>query len=646
MYKCFYGIAGISANLISKCSKQWEQNTIQELCEGSQSIDLFHHVIHRWPVYNEDGYNYKNIFCAICNFEKSTQISRWNRVSSAPLSKWPIISEELFYQFDVGKRLHLCETREPTDGDGHGREGGREGESSVSIIWNFDIFSRSSNDKRNCPDGMFFDPLLANCRDMKCPPGFHQLSESSECTKEVNGSILQDIQCTSLSSQLMFTFPSSSENLHEKVDCFLNLVDKYHQGEVFDRVHRNTKVSEYQLPTDFDLNLREWTVPFVALEFYDTDIYHMSRSLEAIPMNDRAECGVKSVQLMTYCDKTGVSSDACAGKWYETTPNDVISTEVTNLAEVYLVNDSFLVLPESMFYYLNFNDDKDDKVELLMICGTETSRLIPNCVHVTLNQSEYEGFLDDDNETMYILYGGKAFNRSEFILLPDGRVQLCLTNLRLAFFDYTGSLDIVNTISSCVSMTALSATFITYCKFQELRNIYGKSLMNLIVALFIAQLLPIVSKFPAGQNMCVYIAAASHYAWISSFTWMTVLSIDLADRFAFRPLQMRGRGSSKTYFIYLLSGWGIPFVVLLPCVVLHFCECTTFSYGGLGCWIADPLSNIVAFGVPVACSLLLNAVFFAITISAIILAQGKSLKLQNKKKETFTMADVLVTVKV
>ena len=145
----------------------------------------------------------------------------------------------------------------------------------------------------------------------------------------------------------------------------------------------------------------------------------------------------------------------------------------------------------------------------------------------------------------------------------------------------------------------------------------------------------------------MYIAAASHYVWISSFTWMTILAIDLADRFAFRPLMLHGRGSTKKYVIYLLSGWGIPCIVLLPCLVLHLCECTTFSYGGPGCWIADPLSNIIVFGVPVAISLLLNAILFAITISAIFQAMTKSLELQNKKKkDTFTMADVLIAVKV
>ena len=137
-------------------------------------------------------------------------------------------------------------------------------------------------------------------------------------------------------------------------------------------------------------------------------------------LHDRSpECGLKNVQLITACDKTESSSDTCSGDWYEAHSDDEISLEVTDLSEVYLINDSVNVQPEVILYYVTFNAETDEKVELLMVCDSETSRLVPNCVHITLNQSEYERILDADNATMYISYGGKAFNRSEFILLPD-----------------------------------------------------------------------------------------------------------------------------------------------------------------------------------------------------------------------------------
>ena len=360
-------------------------------------------------------------------------------------------------------------------------------------------------------------------------PGVSSSVGSTRCTKEVNGSILQDMQCTSYCSHIMFTFPFRTPNIRENVN----------------QVNRNTKLFEYQLPFDFYRDPRiEYSV-FITLEFHDSDIHLISQSLEAALLHDQSpDCGLNNAQLITACDKTGSSSDSCSGNWYEAHSDDVIPVEVTNLAEVYLINDSFHVLPEMILYYVTFDAETDEKVELLMICGSETSRLVPDCVHITLNQSHYERHLDADNETMYIVYGSKAFNRSEFILLPDGRVQLCITDAFSSFFHYTGYLDVVNTISSCISMTALSATFITYCKFKELRNIFGKSLMNLILALFIAQLMPILSKLQVGGgSICVYIAAASHYVWISSFTWMTILAIDLADRFAFRPLKLHGKGS-------------------------------------------------------------------------------------------------------
>ena len=81
------------------------------------------------------------------------------------------------------------------------------------------------------------------------------------------------------------------------------------------------------------------------------------------------------------------------------------------------ISDNCHILPEMILYLVNFNSGTDEKVELLMICGSETSRSTDSrlCA-LTLSQSKYERFLDADNTTMYISYGGKALQQERVYL--------------------------------------------------------------------------------------------------------------------------------------------------------------------------------------------------------------------------------------
>ena len=74
---------------------------------------------------------------------------------------------------------------------------------------------------------------------------------------------------------------------------------------------------------------------------------------------------------------------------------------------------------------------------------------------------------------------------------------------------------------------------------------------------------------------------------------------------------------------YMLYGWGSPLLIVTICVTIEFVsKSVSFGYRPqqddvTSCWISNPLSNLVAFGVPLFVILLLNSFFFVSSALAI-----------------------------
>ncbi|XP_035684189.1 adhesion G-protein coupled receptor G6-like [Branchiostoma floridae] len=121
---------------------------------------------------------------------------------------------------------------------------------------------------------------------------------------------------------------------------------------------------------------------------------------------------------------------------------------------------------------------------------------------------------------------------------------------------------------------------------------------------------------PLGQA-CVVFAIFLHYFMLTAFTSMNALAMDLC-------LTFRDDLERIELYKYVLYTWLMPVPVVVLTVILDFTNSVKVGYGE-NCWIGNPTSSLVSFGVPVICALLVNAVL----VTFVLLAIRRSFEIAN-----------------
>ena len=157
------------------------------------------------------------------------------------------------------------------------------------------------------------------------------------------------------------------------------------------------------------------------------------------------------------------------------------------------------------------------------------------------NQSNQERFSSTKSFLMVttnpISYDQNAIklhgNQSVYILCPENRYQ----NGKLVL--YRNSNESENPVLSHItftgmllSMVSLCFLLIVYLSFKELRNLPGKCVINLSVALLCYQAIFLSArKSTEVDALCKAVAIFLHLFILSTFTWMSVMAFDTANTF-------------------------------------------------------------------------------------------------------------------
>ncbi|ESP02203.1 hypothetical protein LOTGIDRAFT_75373, partial [Lottia gigantea] len=110
-------------------------------------------------------------------------------------------------------------------------------------------------------------------------------------------------------------------------------------------------------------------------------------------------------------------------------------------------------------------------------------------------------------------------------------------------------------------------------------------------------------------GICRYLAALTHFAWLSVFTWMTALAVNIYFTFGKFSLAVKFSSSSSSFVQYLSVCTLFPFLVVGICFSLDHIPDSILRvrYGQGSCtWISDFEGLIYFFYVPVAISLTVN----------------------------------------
>lgn len=255
------------------------------------------------------------------------------------------------------------------------------------------------------------------------------------------------------------------------------------------------------------------------------------------------------------------------------------------------------------------------------MCENRSVLLDTSCNVVHLNETE---FIFLDNNT--VVYNGSIpfidsnLQPGEYESLPDGGLAVCLYVEQ----DWPMALIIesyLTLVLMSVSITAMSATIVTYMLFPVMRNLAGLAVMNLCLMTSGFQLCVMIGmsiSVHTEYELCVAASIIAHYEGLASIFWTNVMAADLyltLGRWSAAP-----RKPSKMLPRYALYAYGLPLVIVSIAVGINFCSCTgqfSVDYGRLFCWISNPTANMIFFGLPIALALLANIFLFIRTVAII-----------------------------
>nr|XP_054765992.1 G-protein coupled receptor Mth2-like [Lytechinus pictus]XP_054775359.1 G-protein coupled receptor Mth2-like [Lytechinus pictus] len=117
---------------------------------------------------------------------------------------------------------------------------------------------------------------------------------------------------------------------------------------------------------------------------------------------------------------------------------------------------------------------------------------------------------------------------------------------------------------------------------------------------------------------CKIAAILSHYFLLSAFVWMNILAWNLVRTFALSSrLKRHQKDIRKQYVRLALFGFGLHALVVVPCVIIDLCECTSlpiwYGAGFSTCLINDTWGRLVVIDIPMLISLVFNCILFVMT---------------------------------
>ena len=662
--------------LLGKCPSSWSEPIIRSRC-SSHSINMH--------VYDIDGNNYRNVYCALCHNHSIKDIWFWNiddnLVAGCPNDINGIAADSVKKEtFPLrGKLFRKCFTGDECP----------ETYSNTSVIsscssyvyptyiclqpgsiafknphcalcngynvseialdcpldphtsflgqgmWQF----KSVTSFKMCPVGEGLDEISKTCRPVICSTGYS--FNGFKCILNNNTESIDIVGTWDCDERITYfllrgDYPTRS--------CIVEEFERHFDG--YDSHMFKQQASEF----DDDL--------WIALKFTNENA---RKTLQAIRneshsniLHDLTSCRLNEIEVISTCSKTNYE---CNGQWVSGSPTDFRRVfGVLNNTEVYL-KDTVYFKADIIIYALNhdFQIKKHYSYEAMILCAHVLDIPTLDCAMIKLSREEYSF-----NKSC-IFYGEIKFQIEEYFILPDGHALVCLSAIEQfskqrikvseSYHFVSGALDAVHFSLSCLSIMGLFSTLVTYIRFEQLRHLHGVCIIGLSLALLFANTFTVLSdKVQLSDSVCIAFAAITHYFWLAAFTWMTLISAVMINTFVVNSAKPI-RKSIKAYSAVLLTGWGTPLLIVLVQLSLQFCKLCSSSdiiiYDGVSpCWLATPSISLYVFGIPVMISLTINFILISILMVSLRKARQTSNKLQDRNRNEGRWKEALLCLKV
>ena len=271
------------------------------------------------------------------------------------------------------------------------------------------------------------------------------------------------------------------------------------------------------------------------------------------------------------------------------------------------------------------------------------------CAHVVVNWTEWE------------IEENKVSLKSPEVVLDSGVYSIRGTELLVCYDALHATMPYIRSYDNgdddnktrnmileiltllCMTLSAIGLIIRIICQFfvqdfqtfpMILQCIFCSALL-LSVILFL-----LLSLVKVGSTFCIIYSICMHYAFLSSFTWMSIVSFDMFR--VFRAISNLERYSIKpgwkVMLRYQLMGWGIPFVLVLITLAADFLLPTPYNlkpkYGQDNCWLSpNGYGVLIYFGVPVFMLIIFNCIIFIATSFALRGAFKQSRVVRNNDQQ-------------
>ncbi|XP_036362865.1 uncharacterized protein LOC118765232 [Octopus sinensis] len=197
-----------------------------------------------------------------------------------------------------------------------------------------------------------------------------------------------------------------------------------------------------------------------------------------------------------------------------------------------------------------------------------------NCTTTRLNESEY--YITSDGR-LYLNNTQRFLNQSEFTRDSQGIISICgnndtnnISNIN-GISKYSVAESYITLVGLVISIPALAISIIVYLCIPDLRSLPGKLLISLLSALFVAELLFLISsRVTKSTVLCTSLAAVMHYSFLATFFWMNVMSFDAWYTFS-GLTQIRSKGKNTKRFVFCsLYAWICPLVIVTVSQIFEY----------------------------------------------------------------------------
>ncbi|XP_070557832.1 cadherin EGF LAG seven-pass G-type receptor 2-like isoform X8 [Ptychodera flava] len=219
------------------------------------------------------------------------------------------------------------------------------------------------------------------------------------------------------------------------------------------------------------------------------------------------------------------------------------------------------------------------------------------------------------------LYHNKTINRiacscnhlTQFAVLMDASPTPVALTDKMA-------LQLITYIGISISLLALLLSLITFTCLPNLRSNTNTIHINLVISLFVAELVFLLGIDTTINLACKLVAIALHYFFMAAFAWMFVEGLHLYRMLT--EVKNINRGQMKFYYVI---GWGLPLVIVSLAVGLSEDKYgkQINQSGEHFCWLSTEDNLIWSFAGPVLIVVGMNLIVFFMAVKATIQSRSK-----------------------